>query len=215
MSATGFLDVCGFLPAAGGTADFVVASAITGYQTPASAGAVNGAVYSYRAQSSDMSEWEIGFGAYATGTTKLARTTVVASSTGSKVNFSAPPSVYVTALSADLWPSRTSYTPTVTSNSGSFTSVSATGYYFKIGNLLFVEMLIAITGNGSAAGYISASLPMSTDSRQYVFAGRETASNGLMLQGIANGSSVGIFKYDNTYPGGNGYLLRMNGVYGV
>ena len=102
MSATGFLDACGFFPAAGGTADFVVSAAITGYQTPASAGAVNGAVYSYRAQSSDMSEWEIGFGAYATGTTTLARTTVVASSTGSKVNFSAPPSVYVTALTADL-----------------------------------------------------------------------------------------------------------------
>ena len=103
MSATGFLDACGFFPAAGGTADFVVSSAVTGYQTPASAGATNGAVYSYRAQSTDMSEWEIGFGAYATGTTTLARTTVVASSTGSKVNFSSPPAVYITALSADLW----------------------------------------------------------------------------------------------------------------
>ncbi len=103
MSATGFLDACGFFPAAGGTADFVVSSAVTGYQTPASAGAANGAVYSYRAQSSALSEWEIGFGAYASGTTTLARTTVVASSTGSKINFSAPPSVYITALSADLW----------------------------------------------------------------------------------------------------------------
>ena len=102
MSATGFLDACGFNPASGGTGDFVVSAAVTGYQTPAGAGAVNGAVYSYRAQSSDMSEWEIGFGAYATGTTTLARTTVIASSTGSKVNFSAPPSVYVTALTADL-----------------------------------------------------------------------------------------------------------------
>ena len=102
MSATGFLDACGFFPAAGGTADFVVSSAVTGYQTPASAGAANGAVYSYRAQSSGLSEWEIGFGAYTSGTTTLARTTVVASSTGSKVNFTAPPSVYVTALTADL-----------------------------------------------------------------------------------------------------------------
>ena len=102
MSATGFLDACGFFPAAGGTADFVVSSAVTGYQTPASAGAANGAVYSYRAQSSDLSQWEIGYGAYATGTTTLARSTVTASSTGSKVNFSAPPSVYITALTADL-----------------------------------------------------------------------------------------------------------------
>jgi len=102
MSATGFLDACGFFPAAGGTADFVVSAAITGYQTPASAGAANGAVYSYRAQSTDLSQWEVGFGAYTSGTTTLARTTVVASSTGSKVNFSSPPAVYITALSADL-----------------------------------------------------------------------------------------------------------------
>ena len=102
MPAGGFLDACGFYATAGGTGDFVVSSAAIGYQTPASASAVNGLVYSYRAQSSDLSQWEIGFGAYATGTTTLARTTVVASSTGSKVNFSAPPSVYVTALTADL-----------------------------------------------------------------------------------------------------------------
>lgn len=102
MSATGFLDACGFNPASGGTGDFVVSAAITGYQTPAGAGAVNGTIYSYRAQSTDLSQWEVGFGAYTSGTTTLARTTVVASSTGSKVNFSAPPSVYVTALSADI-----------------------------------------------------------------------------------------------------------------
>ena len=103
MSATGFLDACGFFPAAGGTADFVVSSAVTGYQTPAGAGAVNGAAYSYRSQSTDLSQWEVGFGAYTSGTTTLARTTVVASSTGSKVNFSSPPAVYITALTADLW----------------------------------------------------------------------------------------------------------------
>ena len=102
MSATGFLDACGFFPTAGGTGDFVVSAAVTGYQTPASAGVTNGAVYSYRAQSTDLSQWEVGFGAYTSGTTTLARTTVMASSTGSKVNFTAPPSVYVTALSADL-----------------------------------------------------------------------------------------------------------------
>lgn len=102
MAATGYLDACGFNPASGGTGDFVVSAAITGYRTPASAGAVNSTVYSYRAQSTDLSQWENGFGAYATGTTTLARTTVTASSTGSKVSFTAPPNVYITALSADL-----------------------------------------------------------------------------------------------------------------
>lgn len=102
MAATGYLDACGFNPASGGTGDFVVSTAITGYRTLASAGAVNGAVYSYRAQSSDLSQWEVGSGAYTSGTTTLARSTVGASSTGSKVNFTAPPNVYVTALTSDL-----------------------------------------------------------------------------------------------------------------
>jgi hypothetical protein len=102
MTAGAFLDACGFNPVSSGTGDFVVSAAITGYQTPASAGAVNGTVYSYRAQSSDKSQWEEGYGAYASSTTTLARTTVTASSTGSKISFSSAPSVFITALSADL-----------------------------------------------------------------------------------------------------------------
>ena len=102
MSATGFVDACGFIPVSSGTGDFVVSSAVVGYQTPASAGAVNAIVYSYRAESSDKSQWEIGFGAYTVSSTTLARTTIGASSTGSKVSFSAAPNVFITALSADL-----------------------------------------------------------------------------------------------------------------
>ena len=143
MSATGFLDACGFFPAAGGTADFVVSSAATGYQTPASAGATNGAVYSYRAQSTDMSEWEIGFGAYATGTTTLARTTVVASSTGSKVNFSSPPAVYITALSADLQRIRSISIRTFTSSG---TYIPSSGVIYAV-----VECVGGGGGGGNAA----------------------------------------------------------------
>ncbi|MBR1219425.1 hypothetical protein JQ557_15585 [Bradyrhizobium sp. U87765 SZCCT0131] len=104
MPASGFIDACGFNPASGGTGSFVVAAAITGYQTPASAGATNGTIYAYRAQSLDMSQWEIGFGTYSSATPTLARTTVTANSSGgtSAINFSAAPSVFVTALSVDL-----------------------------------------------------------------------------------------------------------------
>lgn len=104
MSATGFVDACGFIPASSGTGDFVVSSAVQGYQTPASAGAVNATVYSYRAESADKSQWEEGFGAYTVSSTTLARTTVTANSSGgtSKIAFSAAPNVYITAASADL-----------------------------------------------------------------------------------------------------------------
>lgn len=104
MSATGYLDACGFIPASSGTGDFVVSSAITGYQTPADAGAVNSTVYSYRAESADKSQWEEGFGAYTVSTTTLARGTITANSSGdtSAIDFSAAPNVYIVAASADL-----------------------------------------------------------------------------------------------------------------
>jgi hypothetical protein len=99
-----FLDVCRFTAVSTGTVDFVVSSAVTGYQTPASAGAVSGAVYRYRAESADLSQWEVGYGAYTSGSTTLARTTVLFNSSGttSKISFSAAPQVAVVALAEDL-----------------------------------------------------------------------------------------------------------------
>lgn len=92
-----------FTPAAGGTADFVVSAAVQGYMTPALAGAVTG-VYKYRAESADLSQWEIGEGTYTSGTTTLTRTTVLYNSAGTgtaagqsgagtKINFTVAPTV--------------------------------------------------------------------------------------------------------------------------
>ncbi len=85
-----------------GTGDFASGTAITGYRNLASAGLTNSAIYSYRAESDDRSEWEIGYGAYNSGTNVLARTSVVASSTGSKVSFAAAPKVMLTPLRHEL-----------------------------------------------------------------------------------------------------------------
>lgn len=99
-----FLDVCRFTPSAGGTTDWTFAAAVTGYQSPSAAGVVNGRLYKYRAESADLSQWEVGEGAYNTSTGVLARTTVLFNSSGtvSKVNFSATPQVAVVALKEDL-----------------------------------------------------------------------------------------------------------------
>ncbi|WP_247328739.1 hypothetical protein [Bradyrhizobium sp. 21] len=99
-----FLDVCRFTPSAGGTTDWTYAAAVTGYQSPVAAGVVNGRFYKYRAESSDLSQWEVGEGAYNTGTGVLARTTVLFNSSGttSKINFSATPQVAIVALKEDL-----------------------------------------------------------------------------------------------------------------
>jgi hypothetical protein len=56
-------ELCRFNPTAAGTGDFTYSSTVAGYRSPAAAGAVNGAVYHYRAESGDLSQWELGFGA--------------------------------------------------------------------------------------------------------------------------------------------------------
>ena len=99
-----YLDACRFNPTAGGTADFVVSSAVTGYMTPATAGAVDGGTYYYRAESADLTQWEIGIATWTASSSTLARTTVLFNSaaTTAKINFSAAPQVAVVALAEGL-----------------------------------------------------------------------------------------------------------------
>jgi hypothetical protein len=99
-----FLDVVRFNPVSSGTGSFVVSSAVNGYQTPASAGAVNGATYRYRAESADLTQWEVGFGVYTVGTTTLTRSTILFNSSGgtSAINFTLVPQVAIVALAEDL-----------------------------------------------------------------------------------------------------------------
>ena len=136
--ASSFIDVCRFIPTAGGTTDWTYSSAVTGYQSPSAAGVVNGATYSYRAESADLSQWEIGTGAYNTGTGVLARTAVLFNSSGttSKINFSSAPQVAVVALAEDLRSfappqgrlTLASATPVMTSSQSAKTTIYFTPY---------------------------------------------------------------------------------------
>ena len=106
-----FANSVNFTPTAGGTTDFTVSAAVTGFMTPAQAGAVTG-VYKYRAESLDLTQWEIGEGTYTSGTTVLTRTTVLYNSAGTgtasgqsgagtKINFTAAPQVGIVQLVED------------------------------------------------------------------------------------------------------------------
>jgi hypothetical protein len=99
-----FLNACRFNPTLGGTTDWTYSSPVPGYQNPAAAGMVNGRLYKYRAESTDLSQWEIGEGAYNTGSGVLTRTTVLFNSAGTtaKISFSTVPQVAVVALKEDL-----------------------------------------------------------------------------------------------------------------
>lgn len=84
-----------FTNALAGTADFTYPGPAIDMQSPTSAGAVDGTTYQYYAQSLDMTQWEIGLGAYTASTGVFARTTVEFNSLGTtaKINFFNPPEV--------------------------------------------------------------------------------------------------------------------------
>jgi hypothetical protein len=91
-----------FRASAGGTGDFGVASAITGFNTPAQRGIPDNTVVSYTAESDDQTQWETGQGTYAAGT--LSRDTILENSNSdtNAVNFSAAPTVWIDLLAQDF-----------------------------------------------------------------------------------------------------------------
>jgi hypothetical protein len=108
------------------------------------------------------------------------------------------------------------YTPNITAEMGSFTTVSATMRYRIDGKTLHFNMTITITDNGTASGSVIASLPVAARSGdKAIVPGRNDVNGGAMLQGIVQGSSMAIFKYDNTGPGSTGEVMRMSGAYEV
>jgi hypothetical protein len=149
-----FLDVCRFNPTAGGTTDWTYSSAVTGYQSPTAAGAVNGAIYSYRAESNDLSQWEVGFGAYNSGTGVFARTTVLFNSSGttSKITFSTVPQVAIVALGEDI-PSLTNANSFANATEATGAGTTAAGIFaggVEILKKLFVTGIAKFT-NATAA----------------------------------------------------------------
>ena len=216
-----FLDVCRYIPTAGGTTDWTFAAAVTGYQSPASAGVVNGATYRYRAESGDLTQWEVGFGTYNTGTGVLTRTTVLFNNLGTtaKVSFSTVPQVAIVTLAEDLtaiadvaW---TAYTPTITAQTGTPTTVSATGRYKQIGKTLLVSLNITVTTIGTAANSMSATLPAGfTSAATSAGAGKDVALNGKVIGGWVNTATTSIIdirNYDNTTVWVNG----VNLIFGI
>ena len=109
----------------------------------------------------------------------------------------------------------TSWTPTITANSGTFTTVSSTGVYKRVGKICFVRQTITITTNGTAAGTVNSTMPFTGSGSIFTGVFREDQSTGTLGQ-ISIGSTTAVFrKSDNTYPGGSGYRFEASYFYEV
>lgn len=112
------------------------------------------------------------------------------------------------------------YTPTITAGSGVFTTVSAVGRYRQIGKLIFIQITVTITTNGTAATSVIASLPFTSINVagvRHILSGCEDGLSGVMLDGRIreNSAVVNIVDRDNVYPGANGALLVLSGFYEI
>lgn len=92
----------------------------------------------------------------------------------------------------------TSYTPTITSGSGTFTTTSATGRYRKQGRTVQFEAKIIITTVGTASGIIICTLPIGTTAATAAGSGMEDNNvNCTVSVGIPSGGTTAIIrKYD-------------------
>ena len=92
-------------------------------------------------------------------------------------------------VGATTW---TTYTPTVT-NGGTVTWATRTGYYYKLGKIVFVLVYLAVNTVGSGSGIVSVDMPSSVDrtTRQILSVHAETiGANGSATSSIRGGECV-------------------------
>lgn len=109
----------------------------------------------------------------------------------------------------DPW---TSVSSTVTSGSGTITTATGTIRYYREGRRMFIRATASITTNGTGAGFVKMTLPFAVIAGNSVLAGRENSIAGVAVLGVASGTTLDLYRYDNTYPGGNGASIVVEGV---
>jgi hypothetical protein len=116
----------------------------------------------------------------------------------------------------NVGPAWTSYTPTVSSLSGTITSYTSSGQYQTIGKTCIVSLTVTITNAGTGAAQLVATLPLTPAARiQCSAAGMECVNTGYMLKSYipASSTSMQIMNYNNTTAITGGALLIMTVIY--
>jgi hypothetical protein len=136
------------------------------------------------------------------------------SQTGTGITFPATQSASTDVNTLDDYEEGT-FTPTITTTSGTLTAYTSAGSYTKIGNQIFLAFQFTITTNGTGAGsFLVGNLPFTVTSSVAQGFGAESAATGMMLnvQKYDN-TRFQVTKYDYTYPGANGYVLNCRAFY--
>lgn len=104
----------------------------------------------------------------------------------------------------------TSLAVTVTSGTGTLTTVSGSISYTKVGRQVTWQATISITTNGTGATDIRFTFPFTVVGIAPI-SGFET-STGYALSGYINGTQLLCYKVDGTYPGASSRDLRLSGT---
>lgn len=111
----------------------------------------------------------------------------------------------------------TSYTPTVTSSSGTATTVSATGRYKQIGKTVFLTISVTITAVGTAAGQIFATLPTNASGSGFyigtAYESSTTGNTGAAAITLGQPSRVQSAQYGGATWWVNGYIVNFSVTY--
>jgi hypothetical protein len=126
--------------------------------------------------------------------------------------------IVATVVNANAPADWKTFTSPVISSIGTITSATCTGRYSRIGKIVFVSFEVDIITNGTGAGYVIITLPVVPNvvlpTSQGVLYGRDLVTTGSALWAAINsGSGAVIGVYNNTYPGGDGRKLLLQGSY--
>lgn len=108
-----------------------------------------------------------------------------------------------------------SWAPTITAETGTFTSVSGAGRYIVMGKTVVWMLTITITTAGTAAGAVRFGLPSTAEAGSgYIGSGREAAATGVALTAFLFSTTQGsVLRYDNATIIASGRTLHLGGMY--
>ncbi len=106
------------------------------------------------------------------------------------------------------------YTPDISTTSGSITSSIKNGRFIKVGRRVHFSASVNITNNGTGAGILLISLPITAQSANSAFGvGRDSTVGTLCLWHNGSTTDAYVQTTGGTYPGATGSVINISGVY--